>query len=595
MKLFKSKRQNLSQSLILTKRVKLMQSRPDEQGIALLLALLIGMILIVGATGLMIRQLMARKLGANESYQQLAETAAVNGFNRILGKLNNNKPDEYLGFLYAVNNREKEGEPGLPAAGYQWNLYATETPPLLPQLCTNTTGIINKNGGITWDPLQETELTIPTDDDDKGMRIYIKGKVSNEVIKTSYRLRGYAKPSGEGIFEVEGFVRRDGDQEDEYFSRALLTRSLSVVPLILQAKDWGVIAGNYLDLGTSSVAGASTESKGKIIWNVSSSENFQNTTNCKTTNYLKNLPGLDFKSSNTSTESAIARDLWPIVQGAIPLSHYDKGKTIDKMPSNFNKVRIWSFDDQGGASSGCHNSVVCTRAHDTNSTIKPQISETQDSNTGQWTVEVSADDICKEKTDVNNVCHLFVEHINLTQTKLLFKILDSNIKALVIHLELPYSTAKASNLSGRIQLSENSSLCLARTKSTKSSIEGSECVNTEPERLVISSSTGPQPIQCNNINNKPYVLQIEGSALPGALIHMPKGSLYLSGDADLKGIIWAHNICAGDYGIELTTEIGEKSIIESAQTLWGWKPEQGYGRMVLRGIRGTGLDVFKRF
>ena len=81
-----------------------MQSRPDEQGVALLLALLIGMILIVGATGLMIRQLMERKLGANESYQQLAETAAVNGFNRILGKLNNIKPDEYLGFLYAVNN-----------------------------------------------------------------------------------------------------------------------------------------------------------------------------------------------------------------------------------------------------------------------------------------------------------------------------------------------------------------------------------------------------------------------------------------------------------------------------------------------------------
>ena len=83
------------------------------------------------------------------------------------------------------------------------------------------------------------------------------------------------------------------------------------------------------------------------------------------------------------------------------------------MPSNSNKVRIWSFDDQGGAASGCHNSVVCTRAHDTNSTVKPQISETQDSNTGQWTVEVSADDICNEKTDEDNVCHVFVEHINL--------------------------------------------------------------------------------------------------------------------------------------------------------------------------------------
>ena len=567
-----------------------MQSRTDEQGIALLLALLIGMILIVGATGLMIRQLMARKLGANESYQQLAETAAVNGFNRILGKLNNNKPDEYLGFLYAVNNRDKEGEAGLPAAGYQWNLYATETPPLLPQLCTNTTGIINTNG-ITWDPLQETELTIPTeatqDEASNGMR----NDGNKGAIKTSYRLRGYAKPSGEGIFEVEGFVRRDGDQEDEYFSRALLTRSLSVIPLILQAKDWGVIAGNYLDLGTTSVAGASTESKGKIVWNVSSSENFQNATNCTTTNYLKNLPGLNFSSSNTSTESAIARDLWPIVQGAIPLSHYDKGKTIDKMTSNSNKVRIWSFDDQEGAASGCYNSVVCTRAHDTNSTVTPQISETQDSNTGQWTVEVNADDICNEKTEENNVCHVFVEHINLEQTNLFFKVLNSNIEAIVIHLELPYNTAKASNLSGRIQLSKNSRLCLT----SELSESGSGCENSEPERLVISSSTGPQPIQCNNINNKPYVLQIEGSALPGALIHMPKGSLYLSGDAQLKGIIWAHDICAGDHGIELTTEIGEKSIIESAQTLWGWKPEQGYGRMVLRGIRGTGLDVFKRF
>ena len=389
-----------------------MQSMPNEHGIALLLALLIGMILIVGATGLMIRQLMARKLGANESYQQLAETAAVNGFNRILGKLNNNKPDEYLGYLYAVNNREKEGEPGLPAPGYQWNLYATETPPLLPQLCTNTTGISNTNG-ITWDPLQETELTIPTGTTQDEIRNGMRNDGNNGAIKTYYRLRGYAKPSGEGIFEVEGFVRRDGDQEDKYFSRALLTRSLSVVPLILQAKDWGVIAGNYLDLGTTSVAGASTESKGKIVWNVSSSENFQNATSCTTTNYLKNLTGLNFSSSNTSTESAIARDLWPIVQGAIPLSHYDKGKTIDKMPSNSNKVRIWSFDDQGGAASGCHNSVVCTRAHDTNSTVKPQISETQDSNTGQWTVEVSADDICNEKTDEDNVCHVFVEHINL--------------------------------------------------------------------------------------------------------------------------------------------------------------------------------------
>ena len=54
----------------------------QEEGVALVIALLTGMLLIVGTTGLLIRQLTARKLGAAESYQQMAETAASNGFTR---------------------------------------------------------------------------------------------------------------------------------------------------------------------------------------------------------------------------------------------------------------------------------------------------------------------------------------------------------------------------------------------------------------------------------------------------------------------------------------------------------------------------------
>ena len=38
----------------------------------------------------MIRQIMARKLGAAESYQQMAESAALSGLNRIIGDLNRN-------------------------------------------------------------------------------------------------------------------------------------------------------------------------------------------------------------------------------------------------------------------------------------------------------------------------------------------------------------------------------------------------------------------------------------------------------------------------------------------------------------------------
>ena len=61
----------------------------QEQGLAMLIALMMGMVLMAGVTGLLLRQLMGRQLGAAESYQQMAETAALNGFNRILGELNN--------------------------------------------------------------------------------------------------------------------------------------------------------------------------------------------------------------------------------------------------------------------------------------------------------------------------------------------------------------------------------------------------------------------------------------------------------------------------------------------------------------------------
>ena len=69
-----------------------------ETGIAMVMALLMGMVLVAGATGLMIRQMMARKLGAAESYNQLAESAALNGLNRIISDLNKDERDEYTGF-----------------------------------------------------------------------------------------------------------------------------------------------------------------------------------------------------------------------------------------------------------------------------------------------------------------------------------------------------------------------------------------------------------------------------------------------------------------------------------------------------------------
>ena len=39
------------------------------------------------------------------------------------------------------------------------------------------------------------------------------------------------------------------------------------------------------------------------------------------------------------------------------------------------------------------------------------------------------------------------------------------------------------------------------------------------------------------------------------------------------------------------------SVVREANTLWQWEEKgfPGYGQMVVRGIRGTGLDTFRRW
>jgi hypothetical protein len=75
-----------------------------EKGMTMVIALLMGTVLVAGGTGLMMRQIMARKLGASESYQQMAESAALNGLNRIISDINRDDRDNYTGFLLSLNN-----------------------------------------------------------------------------------------------------------------------------------------------------------------------------------------------------------------------------------------------------------------------------------------------------------------------------------------------------------------------------------------------------------------------------------------------------------------------------------------------------------
>ena len=79
------------------------KNRFDESGMTLVLALMLGMVMLTGISGLLIRQLMIQQISSKESYRQMAEAAANNGLNRILGELNNAEPGNNRGFLFNID------------------------------------------------------------------------------------------------------------------------------------------------------------------------------------------------------------------------------------------------------------------------------------------------------------------------------------------------------------------------------------------------------------------------------------------------------------------------------------------------------------
>ena len=90
------------------KRSNQLNTAKGEEGMTMVIALLMGTVLLAGTTGLMFRQIMARKLGASESYQQMAESAALNGLNRIISDINRDERNNYTGFLLSLNNSKEQ-------------------------------------------------------------------------------------------------------------------------------------------------------------------------------------------------------------------------------------------------------------------------------------------------------------------------------------------------------------------------------------------------------------------------------------------------------------------------------------------------------
>ncbi|WP_115023835.1 hypothetical protein [Synechococcus sp. UW69] len=550
----------------------------QEQGLSMLIALMMGLVLMAGVTGLLLRQLMGRKLGASESYQQMAETAALNGFNRILSELNNNDNTAYKGYLLTLNHHQGDTEiPGSEEWG--WNP-ANQTNFPLREPCTDRSRLPDAapaNSETSNRPYVElTERTTSQREDGKGN------------IQLQYRLRGYTTTAtatnngtGEGRFQIEGLVVRAGDAAGTgYLARTLLLRSLYVNSIVAGEGDWAVLAGQTLSLGDTKILQNSGQTgEGKVLLNVSTTNQYSTSTGCSSSNLLDDV---NASLTNNNLEGKIV----PIMGQGLPTSIlWNQGFTQDKVVGS-SEVRVWSFDDSGGLDE-C-GGIACSR--DVNSATASNRNDLEED--AGSVIRLSFDELC-EGTGAD--CHIYVEHINLTKSRLLIE--TSADRPVVLHLEYPNTSTTApsqSGITGSINLESGSQICGVNV--------GSSTCNGKPEQLVILSST-PKPTSIRSCaatpQNERYVLDFDGNSLPHATVHLIPGIVKTgSSTTQLNGLIWADVICtdAGPFSL-ITDTSGGRSVVRDLNEQWNWESQNfpGYGQMVTRGVRGTGLDTFRRW
>ena len=546
----------------------------------MLIALMMGMVLMAGVTGLLLRQLMGRKLGAAESYQQMAETAALNGFNRILSELNNDDNSAYKGYLFTLDHHGGDFDSS-GSEKWGWNISNQADFPLR-ELCTNRSQLpeaVPANSSTGEPPhIALTESTSSQRDDGKAN------------IQLQYRLRGYTTTAtssnngaGEGRFQIEGIVVRNGDDPGKgYLARTLLLRSLYVNSIVAGEGDWAVLAGQTLALGDAEILNNNGGAgKGKVLLNVNSADRYLTANGCLPSNLLEDVGA---SITNDDLENRIV----PILERGLPTSNlWNLGLNQDKARDS-DQVRVWSFDDTE-ALEAC-DAIACSRNADSSYEFADKRNDLEES--AGSVIRLSANELCKGTGDD---CHVFVEHINLTSTRLLIE--TSANRPVVLHLEYPgTSTVDPSEpgITGSINLGSGAQLCGVDT--------GGTTCNGKPEQLIILSAA-PKPSGVRGCGVSPqtdqYVLAFDGDSLPHATVHLIPGIIKTgTSSTSLNGLIWADGICtdAGPFAL-ITGTTGDSTVVRDLNAQWGWENQNfpGYGQMVTRGIRGTGLDTFRRW
>ena len=585
------------------KRSKQLSTAKGEEGMTMVIALLMGTVLLAGTTGLMVRQIMARKLGASESYQQMAESAALNGLNRIISDINRDDRNNYTGFLLSLNNSEG-----------QWGWAKPNTDDYeLVELCTPVNKYTKAYPAQTTSEAPSVLISNDNMRNDGG---------SNDI-QVAYRLRSYnttaTAGNGEGTFYIEGIVSHG----ETVVARALLRRSLYVSSKVAGAGDWSVMSGHNLRLNNTEINGP-----GNIFYLTNTPSNYlasQYASGCSDSTLLA-----DVSSSNAELAGEkLDNQVWPIninvskrgVSGMPPSNLFEKDRVNDTTRgSGGSTIRMWSFDDSAPAPAdrdgdGLNDveddgiteilypalpcgETVCVRDADETNTGDYGITDSGDFRTAALegininpedsTITLSTDILCSQSNQFD--CHVYLDHVNLSSKKLLIE--TANTRSIVLHLDQPVAYPNDPNISRAITLSDAAKLCSVNP--------GSTTCNGKPEQLVIMASDGSAPTDA--CNTKVRSVSFADANLPYALLYLPTGTIRPN-NATLSGLAWASSICVVDENnnpssFTLNTSQSGIPIVQRANDNWGWHSRfnyPGYGRMVTRAIRGTSLDTFERW
>ena len=570
----------------------------EEEGIALVMTMLLGATLLAGVSALMVRQLTARKLVASESYRQLAETAANNGLNQILSELNHDSTDQYRGYLLGLSNIEDTSN---SQNNYLWEKVNTEKSPIFHEICTDTSkGLPDHPGGTdkSWptDALEEQTHQGSNSIRDDG----------KEELHSYYRLRSYKNPpksdqldNGEAKFIIEGLVKRKGMVEGQYLARARLERSLKVEAAVLKkrADDWAVLFAHDYQLGKTTING-----NGLITWAVQEGNAEAISKDCETSNLVNRI--------SNNKNSKLQKRIWPVtnqnLQSNSTKTLFEVKGNIDRRAAGSQK-RIWRIDDTNSYQTGwlnySRNSVckgsrwrglfpICERIDDgSNPTLQSDyysvVKNVWDFYQRPhlyrgWEIVLSQEEFCPGKS---GDCHIYIEHLNLETSKVY---IENDKRPVILHLTTPsQDSSQFPGSNGTFQLSNTALLCGVN--------EGKKTCNKKPERLIIVSDHDlKSPNKDTSCSSKPYPLKIAGSSLPHAFLMLRKGSVELTANTKLNGAIWAHNICANSNDLRVTIP---SKFMEKMYDMWDWKNKNfaGLGRSISRAIRGSGYDTFQRF